>query len=83
MKDGARKVTAITEVVGMEGDTVVLTDIFKFEQTGVGPNGKILGELKPTGIRPVFGPKLDAAGMKLGAEIYMLAGGASSFSNRR
>ncbi len=83
LKDGARKVTAITEVVGMEGDTVVLTDIFKFEQTGVGPNGKILGELKPTGIRPVFGPKLDAAGMKLGAEIYMLAGGASSFSNRR
>jgi len=83
LKDGARKVTAITEVVGMEGDTVVLTDIFKFEQTGVGPNGKILGELKPTGIRPVFGPKLDASGIKLGAEIYMLAGGASSFSNRR
>jgi len=83
LKDGARKVTAITEVVGMEGDTVVLTDIFKFEQTGVGPDGKILGELKPTGIRPVFGPKLDASGIKLGAEIYMLAGGASSFSNRR
>lgn len=83
LKDGARKVTAITEVVGMEGDTVVLTDIFKFEQTGVGPNGKVLGELKPTGIRPVFGPKLDASGIKLGAEIYMLAGGASNFSNRR
>jgi len=83
LKDGARKVTAITEVVGMEGDTVVLTDIFKFEQTGVGPNGKILGELKPTGIRPVFGPKLDASGIKLGAEIYMLAGGGSSFGNRR
>jgi pilus assembly protein CpaF len=83
LKDGARKVTAITEVVGMEGDTVVLTDIFKFEQTGVGPNGKILGELKPTGIRPVFGPKLDASGIKLGAEIYMQAGGGSSFSTRR
>ena len=83
LKDGARKVTSVTEVVGMEGDTVVLTDIFKFEQTGVGPNGKILGELKPTGIRPVFGPKLDASGIKLGAEIYMLAGGASSFSGRR
>jgi len=83
LKDGARKVTAITEVVGMEGDTVVLTDIFKFEQTGVGLNGKILGELKPTGIRPVFGPKLDASGIKLGAEIYMLAGGASSFGARR
>jgi pilus assembly protein CpaF len=83
LKDGARKVTAITEVVGMEGDTVVLTDIFKFEQTGVGPNGKIIGELKPTGIRPVFGPKLEAAGFKLGAEIFMPAGGGSSFGNRR
>jgi len=53
LKDGTRKVTAITEVVGMEGDTVVLTDIFKFEQTGLGENGKILGDLKATGIRPL------------------------------
>lgn len=83
LKDGTRKVTAITEVVGMEGDTVVLTDIFKFEQTGVGPNGKIIGELKPTGIRPVFGPKLEAAGFKLAAEIFMPAGGGSSFGTRR
>jgi pilus assembly protein CpaF len=75
LKDGSRKVTAITEVVGMEGDTVVLTDIFKFEQTGIGQNGKINGELKPTGIRPIFGPRLEAAGFKLGAEIFMPAGG--------
>ena len=75
LKDGSRKVTAVTEVVGMEGDTVVMTDVFKFEQTGVGPNGKILGELKATGIRPNFGPKLEAAGFKLGAEIFMPAGG--------
>ena len=75
LKDGSRKVTAITEVIGMEGDTVVMTDIFKFEQTGVGPNGKILGELKATGIRPLFGPKLEAAGYKLGAEIFMPPGG--------
>jgi pilus assembly protein CpaF len=75
LKDGSRKVTAITEVVGMEGDTVVLTDIFKFEPTGVGQNGKIMGELKPTGIRPIFGPRLEAAGFKLGAEIFMPAGG--------
>lgn len=71
LKDGSRKVTAITEVIGMEGDTVVMTDIFKFDQTGVGPNGKILGELKATGIRPIFGPKLETAGYKLGAEIFM------------
>jgi pilus assembly protein CpaF len=71
LKDGSRKVTAITEVVGMEGEVVVLTDIFKFEQTGVGENGKIIGELKATGIRPIFGPRLEAAGFKLGAEIFM------------
>jgi pilus assembly protein CpaF len=75
LKDGSRKVTAITEVVGMEGDTVVMTDVFKFEPTGVGENGKILGELRATGIRPNFGPKLEAAGFKLGAEIFMPPGG--------
>ena len=77
LKDGSRKVTAITEVIGMEGDTVVMTDIFKFEQTGVGSDGKIKGELKATGIRPLFGPKLEAAGYKLGAEIFMPASGMS------
>jgi len=82
LKDGARKVTAVTEVAGMEGDTVVLTDVFKFEQTSVGPGGKVVGDLKPTGIRPVFGPKLEAAGFKLGAEIFMPAGGMS-FGSRR
>ena len=75
LKDGSRKVTAITEVIGMEGDTVVMTDIFKFEQTGVAPDGKIKGELKATGIRPLFGPKLEAAGYKLAAEIFMPPGG--------
>jgi pilus assembly protein CpaF len=82
LKDGSRKVTAITEVMGMEGDTVVMTDIFKFEQTGVGQDGKILGELKATGIRPLFGPKLEAAGYKLGAEIFMPPGGISLGSRR-
>ena len=75
LKDGSRKVTAITEVVGMEGDIVVLTDIFKFEQTGIGEHGKILGELKATGIRPIFTPRLEAAGFKLGAEVFMPPGG--------
>src|SRR5262245_22102525 len=77
LQDLYRKVTAITEVLGMVRDTVVMTDIFKFEQTGVGPDGKIKGELKATGIRPLFGPKLEAAGYKLGAEIFMPAGGIS------
>lgn len=70
LKDGSRKVTAITEVAGMEGDTVVLTDIFKFEQTGLSTDGKVLGELKPTGIRPLFSPRLEAAGFKLGPEVF-------------
>jgi pilus assembly protein CpaF len=82
LKDGSRKVTAITEVVGMEGDIVVLTDIFKFEQTGLGENGKILGELKATGIRPIFGPRLEAAGLKLGAEIFMPPGGINLHPRR-
>jgi pilus assembly protein CpaF len=75
LKDGSRKVTAITEVVGMEGDTVVMTDVFKFEQTGVDKSGKIQGELKATGIRPNFGPRLEAAGFKLSADIFMPPGG--------
>lgn len=75
LKDGSRKVTAITEVAGMEGETVVLTDIFKFEQTGVGQDGVILGELKATGIRPIFTPRLEAAGFKLGGEVFMPPGG--------
>ena len=69
-KDGTRKIIAITEVAGMEGDTVVLTDIFKFERTGVSPEGKVLGDLKPTGIRPLFSPRLESNGFKLGPEVY-------------
>ena len=76
LKDGSRKVTAITEVVGMEGDIVVLTDIFKFEQTGIGENNKIIGELRATGIRPIFTPRLEAAGFKLGAEVFMPPAGS-------
>ncbi len=70
LKDGSRKVTAITEVAGMEGDTIVLTDIFKFEQTGIAADGKVIGQLKPTGIRPLFTPRLEAAGFKLPPEIF-------------
>ncbi|MDR3572738.1 MAG: CpaF family protein [Anaerolineaceae bacterium] len=70
LKDGTRKVTSITEVAGMEGDTVVMTEVFRFEQTGVGLDGRILGELKPTGIRPLFGPRLEMAGLKLTPEMF-------------
>jgi pilus assembly protein CpaF len=70
LKDGSRRVTAITEVAGMEGETIVMTDIFKFEQTGIGPDEKVIGEVKPTGIRPMFSPRLEAAGFRLGAELF-------------
>jgi len=70
LKDGTRKVTSIAEVAGMEGDTVVLTEVFRFEQTGVTTDGKVQGDLKPTGIRPLFSPRLEAAGFKLGADVF-------------
>jgi pilus assembly protein CpaF len=70
MRDGTRRITAITEVAGMEGDMVTMSDIFKFNQTGVDGDGKILGTIKPTGLRPLFGPRLEAAGFKLGADIF-------------
>jgi len=70
LKGGDRKVTSITEISGIEGDTVVMTDIFKYEQTGVSTDGKAQGELKATGIRPLFTPRLEASGFKLGAEVF-------------
>jgi pilus assembly protein CpaF len=70
LKDGQRKITAITEVAGMEGETVVLTDIFKFEQTGVTTDGKIIGELHATGLRPNFTPRLEAAGFRLSGDVF-------------
>ena len=82
LKDGSRKVTAITEVAGMEGDTVVLTDVFKFEQTGLGEGGKVLGELRATGIRPIFGPRLEASGFKLSGDLFMPSGGFGISSKR-
>ena len=54
----------------MEGDVVTMQEIFKFEQTSVSPEGKALGELRPTVIRPLFTPRLEAAGFKLGPEVF-------------
>jgi pilus assembly protein CpaF len=71
LTDGSRKVTNITEVAGMEGNTVVMTDVFGFEQSGIAPDGKVIGQLRPTGIRPLFMKKLEAAGFTLGAEVFM------------
>ncbi|MDD2695319.1 MAG: CpaF family protein [Anaerolineales bacterium] len=70
LRDGARKVTQVTEVLGMEGDTIVMSDIYKFEEKPSDADGKVLGELKPTGIRPLFSPRLEVAGFKLTPEVF-------------
>jgi pilus assembly protein CpaF len=70
LKNGPRKITAISEVSGMEGETIVMTDIFKYEQTGVTPDGDVIGHFTPTGIRPMFSPRLEAVGYKLSAELF-------------
>lgn len=70
LTDGSRRVTHITEISGMEGDVVTMSDIFKFEQTGVGADGKIQGVIKPTGLRPMFTPRLEVVGYKLRSEIF-------------
>jgi pilus assembly protein CpaF len=69
MRDGTRKVTTITEVSGMEGDVITMTDIFVFEQTGM-EAGKIVGRLRPTGLRPKFMDKIETAGINLPPSIF-------------
>jgi pilus assembly protein CpaF len=69
LKDGSRKITNITEVQGMEGDQVVLQDVFVFEQTAY-VDGKVQGRLRPTGIRPKFSEKFEAAGIKLPQNVF-------------
>ena len=69
LRDGTRKVVNITEVTGMEGDVITTTDIFAFEQIGY-EGGKVLGDLRPTGLRPRFMEKFEAAGINLPASIF-------------
>jgi pilus assembly protein CpaF len=69
LKDGSRKITNITEVQGMEGDTIILQDVFVFEQTGYA-EGKVQGRLRATGIRPKFSEKFEAAGIRLPQNVF-------------
>ena len=69
LKDGSRKIVNITEVQGMEGDVIVMQDIFVFEQTGV-IEGRIHGKLRPTGIRPKFVEKFEVAGIHLPPNVF-------------
>ncbi|MBM7845776.1 CpaF family protein [Herpetosiphon giganteus] len=70
LKDGSRRVMAISEVTGMEGDLVVLQDIFVFEQTGLDERGKIVGSLRPTGVRPRFLDRFEALNIYLPPNVF-------------
>jgi pilus assembly protein CpaF len=70
LQDGTRRTTQITEITGMEGEVIVMQDIYKFEQSGVTAEGKMRGELKSTGIRPWFSQRLEVAGFKLSGEYF-------------
>jgi len=68
--DGSRRVTHVTEVVGMEQDVITLQDIFLFEKTGIVESGRVLGRFRATGIRPRFCERLKAAGINLPAQLF-------------
>lgn len=69
MRDGTRKIVNITEISGMEGEVITTTDIFVFEQTGM-DNGKIIGRVRPTGLRPKFMEKIEASNLHLPPSIF-------------
>jgi len=70
MSDGTRRVTNIAEITGMENEIITMQDIFSFVRRGVGPNGKVLGSFRPSGIRPKFLEKLRVAGLILPQELF-------------
>jgi pilus assembly protein CpaF len=70
LQGGPRRITAITEVVGMEQDTIIMQDIYKFVQKGVNEEGKAYGEFQCTGVRPSFMEKLESAGVRLPASAF-------------
>jgi pilus assembly protein CpaF len=70
LQGGPRKVTSITEVIGMEGDTIIMQEIFAFRQLGVDANGRAFGEFVATGIRPTFMDRLEYAGCPLPPDLF-------------
>jgi pilus assembly protein CpaF len=69
LRDGTRKVVNITEVSGMEGDVITMTDIFVFEQLGY-ENNRVVGRMRPTGLRPKFIEKIEASGIHLPPSVF-------------
>jgi len=70
LQGGPRKITAITEVCGMENDTIIMQDIFKFVKKGVDEQGRAKGQFISTGVRPKCMEKLESMGIKLPASIF-------------
>lgn len=70
--DGTRKVTQISEVSGMESEVITLTDIFMFQQNGTDQEGRPVGQFRPTGLRPMFSPKIEAMGYRLDRQMFMV-----------
>ncbi len=70
LSDGSRKVTKISEITGMEGNTIVMQDIFSFEREGIGTDGKVLGSFKPTGVRPSFINRLKVMGIEIPTNVF-------------
>jgi pilus assembly protein CpaF len=70
LQGGPRKVTSITEVVGMEQDIIIMQDIFRYRQLGVDQNGRAFGQFEATGVRPTFMHRLEAAGIRLPANLF-------------
>jgi len=74
LRDGSRRITHITEIGAMEGDKLTLQDLFRFEEQGVGPDGKIVGLMRPSGLRPQFETHINNAGFKLPVELFSAGG---------
>ncbi|MGD0906275.1 MAG: CpaF family protein [Candidatus Acidiferrales bacterium] len=70
LSDGKRKVTSISEITGMEGDIITMQEIFAFKKKGLRPNGEVLGDFAPTGVRPKFAEQLILAGISLPATMF-------------
>lgn len=70
LTDGKRKINSIQEITGMEGDIITMQEIFAFEQTGVAPDGTVLGNFRATGVRPKFVDRLRTRGVEISDDIF-------------
>jgi pilus assembly protein CpaF len=73
MSDGTRRMTHFTEITGMSEDIVSMQDIFRFEKRGLGPNGKVLGRFRSSGLLPKFMEKLQASGIEIPLDTFSMS----------